>query len=510
MYGKANNHRKGENMKDYLLEAKDISKSFFGVPAIEKVELHVSKGEVHALSGENGAGKSTLKKIIIGAQPYDKGEMIFKGQPYKPHRPADAIEKGISMIHQEISLAPNMPVYENIWLGRESMQGIFVNSGEMVKKTQELLNDLGLDINANTKVEKLSIAQQQMVEIARAVSYDSDLIIMDEPTSALTERETKKLFSIIRMIKERGVSVIIITHRLEELFEISDVVTVFRDGGYVGMYPIEEITQDQLVSLMVGREVSNLFPKTEAEIKDVILKVENYTKAGVFEDVSFEVRRGEILGVAGLMGAGRSEVMEAVFSGEKVDKGTIYLNGEKVHFKSPQDAIKNGMAMVTEDRKLTGLALCRSSGENISISNLGKYTAGGFIKKSSENKYILDMIEALSIRLTGPGQIVKSLSGGNQQKIIIARWLLTDPKILILDEPTRGIDVGAKSEIHRLISELAGKGVAIIMISSEQPEIIGMSDRIIVMHEGRIRGEIMRKDATQELIMKYATNTSEE
>ena len=496
-------------MLESLLEAKAISKSFFGVPAIKDVELYVKKGEVHALIGENGAGKSTLMKIIIGAQPYDSGNMIFKGESYKPSAPIDAIKKGISMIHQEISLAPNMSVIENIWLGREEVKGGFVDFSLMKKKTENLLNELGLDIDPGIKVENLSVAKQQMVEIARAVSYNSDLIIMDEPTSALTERETRKLFEIIRMLKSKGVSTIIITHRMEELFEISDTVTVFRDGRYVGMYPIEEITQEKLVSLMVGRKVTNLFPKETAEIKETILKVENYSKKGVFENVSFEVRKGEILGVAGLMGAGRSEVMEAIFSGEKVDSGQLYIDGKKVDFRSPRDAIKNGMAMVTEDRKLTGLALGRSSGENISICNLDKYSHSGFINKIKEKEDIKKMISALSIRLSDPNQLVKSLSGGNQQKVIIAKWLLTEPRILILDEPTRGIDVGAKAEIHRLISELACKGVAIIMISSELPEVIGMSDRIMVMHEGKVKGEIMREDATQELIMKYATNTME-
>ena len=496
-------------MNEYLLEAEGISKSFFGAPALEDVELHVKKGEVHALIGENGAGKSTLMKIVIGAQPYDKGRMVYKNKPFKPLKPADAIKKGISMIHQEISLAPNMSVTENIWLGHEEMSGVFVNFDAMRKKTRSLLDELGLEINPDKKVEDLSVAQQQMVEIARAVSYNSDLIIMDEPTSALTERETAKLFEIIRMLKARDVSIIIITHRMEELFEISDVVTVFRDGRYIGMYPINEITQDQLVSMMVGRAVTNLFPKEEAEITDVAIRAEHFTKKGVFEDVSFEVRKGEILGIAGLMGAGRSEVMQAIFSGEKVDSGTLYINGEKVHFKSPHDAIKHGMAMVTEDRKLTGLALCRSSGENVSICNLRRYSKAGFINKSKEKSDIEKMIKMLSIKLSGPNQIVKSLSGGNQQKVVIGKWLLTEPKILILDEPTRGIDVGAKAEIHRLISQLAGQGVAVIMISSEQPEIIGMSDRIIVMHEGKIRGEIKREEATQELIMKYATNTAE-
>ena len=497
-------------MNEYLLEAKNISKSFFGAVALEDVEHHVKKGEVHALIGENGAGKSTLMKIVIGAQPYDTGEMVFKGQPFKPTKPADAIKKGISMIHQEISLAPNMSVAENIWLGREKSKAGFVDFNVIKKETKDLLDELGLEIEPTRKIWDLSVAQQQMVEIARAVSYDSDLIIMDEPTSALTERETAKLFEIIRMLKAKGVSIIIITHRMEELFEISDVVTVFRDGKYIGMYPVSEIDQDKLVSLMVGREVSNLFPKENAEITDVALRVENFTKKGTFEDITFEVRKGEILGVAGLMGAGRSEVMQAIFSGDRVDSGTLYINGKKIRFKNPQDAIRNGMAMVTEDRKLTGLALCRSSGENISVCNLNNYSKCGFINRISEKNDIDVMINRLMIKLSSAGQIVKSLSGGNQQKVVIAKWLLTKPKILILDEPTRGIDVGAKAEIHRLISELAGKGVAVIMISSEQPEIIGMSDRIIVMHEGKITGEINRNDATQELIMKYATNTAEE
>ncbi len=371
---------------------------------------------------------------------------------------------------------------------------------------RKLLEELKLDIDITKKVSSLSVAQKQMIEIARAISYNADLIIMDEPTSALTESETDKLFEIIRILKTKEVSVIIISHKLDELFEISDTVTVLRDGNFVGSYMIEDMTEQKLISLMVGRELTSLYPKEKSDIGDVVFKAEHITKKGLFEDVSFEIRSGEILGVSGLMGAGRSEIMLALFSGDKLDSGKIYMDGAEIVIHSPEDAIKNGLAMVPEDRKLMGLALCRSSKENMSITDLKFHSKSFFVNKFKEKEKIESMIQRISIKLSSPEQVVKSLSGGNQQKVVLSRWLLCNPKVLILDEPTRGIDVGSKSEIHRLISELACNGMAVIMISSEMPEILGMSDRIIVVRGGKINGEISRVNATQEKIMHMATS----
>lgn len=495
-------------MKDSILEIQDVSKSFSGVYALKGVRLTVKKGEVHALIGENGAGKSTLMKIILGMHQPNEGSMLFKGETYAPKNPMDALQAGVSMIHQEISLADNMTVAENIWVGREPTKGGFVDYAEMNRKAKALLSELNLDISPSCKVKKLKVAQQQMVEIARAISYDSDLIIMDEPTSALTEDEVKTLFSIIRNLKKKQVTVIIIMHKLNELFEISDSVTVLRDGEYVGCYPIEEMTEKKLVSLMVGRELNEMFPKQAASIGGELLSVKHLTLKGVFEDVSFTVRKGEILGVAGLMGAGRSEIMLSLFGAVPPDSGEIFIDGKKAVIRSPRDAIRNGIAMVTEDRKLTGLSLCRSCKENMSIAHLKKISPHLFLNEKKERREIDRMIQALSIKLASVRQAVSSLSGGNQQKIVLARWLLTEPRILILDEPTRGIDVGAKAEIHRLISELTGTGMAVIMISSELPEILGMSDRILVVHNGRVSGELTREEASQERIMEFATNTA--
>lgn len=495
-------------MKDSILEIQDVSKSFSGVYALKGVRLTVKKGEVHALIGENGAGKSTLMKIILGMHQPNEGSMLFKGETYAPKNPMDALQAGVSMIHQEISLADNMTVAENIWVGREPTKGGFVDYAEMNRRAKALLSELNLDISPSCKVKKLKVAQQQMVEIARAISYDSDLIIMDEPTSALTEDEVKTLFSIIRNLKKKQVTVIIITHKLNELFEISDSVTVLRDGEYVGCYPIEEMTEKKLVSLMVGRELNEMFPKQAASIGGELLSVKHLTLKGVFEDVSFTVRKGEILGVAGLMGAGRSEIMLSLFGAVPPDSGEIFIDGKKAVIRSPRDAIRNGIAMVTEDRKLTGLSLCRSCKENMSIAHLKKISPHLFLNEKKERREIDRMIQALSIKLASVRQAVSSLSGGNQQKIVLARWLLTEPRILILDEPTRGIDVGAKAEIHRLISELTGTGMAVIMISSELPEILGMSDRILVVHNGRVSGELTREEASQERIMEFATNTA--
>ncbi|WP_341472335.1 sugar ABC transporter ATP-binding protein [Fonticella tunisiensis] len=489
---------------------KNISKTFPGVRALNNVQLKVKKGTVHALMGENGAGKSTLMKILIGMYRPDGGTIKFKGKEVKFKSTHDALQAGISMIHQELSPVPYMTIAENIFLGRESLykKTFWVNDREMERKTEELLKQLEISLNPKMKMKELSTAYTQMVEIAKAISYNSELIIMDEPTSAITEREVEHLFKIIEWLKKKGVSIIYISHKMDEIFKIADEITVFRDGSYVDTCSVKNITKEKLIEMMVGREITQLFPKEEAEIGKVLLEIKNFTRAGKFYDINLKVRKGEILGLAGLMGSGRSEIMESLFGVVKADKGEIYIKGKQVHINSPADAIKHKLAFLTEDRKISGLFLPLSVKDNMYISSINNYIEKLFINSKKVNKDCEEEVKLLNIKTPGLDQIVNNLSGGNQQKVLIARWLLTDPDILILDEPTRGIDVGAKAEIHRLMSKLAKQGKAIIMISSELPEILGMSDRIVVMHEGKITGELTRKEATQEKIMSYATGAA--
>lgn len=493
--------------EEYILEMINIHKSFPGVKALEGVSLRVKKGTIHALMGENGAGKSTLMKILNGIYQADEGIIKFKGKNMKITSTHDAIKAGISMIHQELSPIPHMTISENIFLGREPSIGKtgFVKQKEMDENTMKLLKELDINLNPKTKMRDLSIANTQMVEIAKAISYDAELIIMDEPTSAISDKEIEHLFKIMLSLKNKGVSIIYISHKLDEIFKIADVVTVLRDGKYIGTEPIETVTKDELVKMMVGRELTKMFPKEEAKIEDVILEVRNLTKKRKFKDINIKIRKGEILGISGLMGAGRTEVVESIFGIDPPDEGEIYINGEKVNINSPMDAVKNKMALITEDRKLSGLFLPLSVEDNMISACVDRFKKGLFIDHKEVHNVCEEKKELLRIKTPNLGQIVKFLSGGNQQKVLIARWLLTFPDILILDEPTRGIDVGAKAEIHRLMSKLAQEGKAIIMISSELPEILGMSDRIIVMHEGRITGEFLREEASQDKIMMYAT-----
>jgi inositol transport system ATP-binding protein len=495
--------------KEYILKMENITKAFPGVVALNNVVLKVRKGTVHALMGENGAGKSTLMKILIGIYTPDSGTITYKDEKVTIASTNIALNMGISMIHQELSPIPYMTVAENIFLGREPVNRYgLINKKKMVENTKALFAKLELHINPNSLMKELSIANTQMVEIAKAISYDSSLIIMDEPTSAITEKEVDHLFKIIRSLKEDGVSIIYITHKMDEVFKISDDITVFRDGCHIQTIPAAETNKEGLISMMVGRELSNIFPKEDAEIGDVILSVRNITRKGKFQNVSFDLHRGEILGFAGLMGAGRTEVMECIFGIEKYEEGEIYINNNKVDIKTPQDSIKQGMALLTEDRKLTGILSVLSVKDNMVLASIDKYRKGIFLNKKEINFICEKEKDKLEIKTPSIEQIIKLLSGGNQQKVLISRWLLTSPEILILDEPTRGIDVGAKAEIHRLMSKLAQEGKAIMMISSELPEVLGMSDRVIVMHEGRISGEFLRGDVDQAKIMQCATGTS--
>jgi inositol transport system ATP-binding protein len=493
-------------MTAFALEAEGISKFFPGVKALDNVSLRIKPGSVHALMGENGAGKSTLMKCLIGMYRPDKGTIRIKGEPVQFQDTMDALRSGISMIHQELNLVPYMTVAENIWLGREPMKYGFVDHGKLNQQTQELLNKLNIRLKADRLVGELSIASQQMVDIAKAVSWNSDIVIMDEPTSALTETEVAHLFTIIRDLRAQGKAIIYISHKMDEIFAITDEISIFRDGTWVGSNSTTAFTRQSLITQMVGRELTQLFPKFNSAIGEEVLTVRNLTCKDRFTDVSFSVRKGEILGVAGLVGAGRSEVMESLFGMESFDSGEVLIDGVPVKIDSPSTAIEKGMAFLTEDRKKSGLFLVLSVLENMSIVNMPDYIGkSGFVSHMKMAQDCMEQIRKLNIKTPTMDQIINNLSGGNQQKVLIARWLLAQPKILILDEPTRGIDVGAKAEIYRLISELANRGVAIIMVSSELPEILGMSDRVMVMHGGRITGILDKEEADQETILSLAS-----
>ncbi len=491
---------------DAILVMEHISKAFPGVQALNDVQLTVRRGTVHALMGENGAGKSTLMKILIGMYIPDSGTINFAGKNVQIPDTETALKLGISMIHQELSPVPYMTVAENIFLGREPLGRMgFIDKRKMIADTKALLDRLEINIDPMTVMKTLSVANTQMVEIAKAISYDASLIIMDEPTSAITEREVAHLFRMISTLKRKGVAIVYITHKMDEVFQIADDVTVFRDGKHISTLPAAQTDKNLLISMMVGRELTNIFPKTDAPIGEIILSVRNLTRKGIVHDVNFDLRRGEILGLAGLMGAGRTEVIEGIFGIKEIDSGEITIKGKRVTIKSPADAIKNGLALLTEDRKLTGIMGVLPVRDNMTIASLSSFVVNGLLNKRVIEDTCNREKGRLEIKTPTMDQTIRLLSGGNQQKVLVSRWLLTVPDILILDEPTRGIDVGAKSEIHRLMCQLANEGNAIIMISSELPEVLGMSDRVLVMHNGRIGGEFQRKDATQENIMRAAT-----
>ena len=490
----------------YLLEIANARKEFPGVVALDDVSLKLQRGTVHALMGENGAGKSTLMKIIAGIYTPDSGTVVLRGQPIRLKSPLDALENGIAMIHQELNLMPSMTVAENIWIRREPLNRLgLVDHRQLNRQTEELFARLNIDIDPEVLISTLSVASRQMVEIAKAVSYESDVLIMDEPTSALTETEVSHLFRIIRDLREKGKGIVYITHKMSELFEIADEVSVFRDGRYIGTHASSDVTRDEIIRMMVGREITQMFPKEEVPIGDVVLSVKNLTLNGVFSDISFDVRAGEILGIAGLVGSGRSNVAETLFGVTPASSGTITLFGKQLAVTNPQVAISHGMAFLTEDRKDTGCFLSLDIQENMQMAVLkGDNLRSGFVRQSALDRACEEMSAKLRVKTPNLSERIENLSGGNQQKVLIGRWLLTNPKVLILDEPTRGIDVGAKAEIHRLVTQLARQGVAVIMISSELPEVLGMSDRIMVMHHGRATGFLDRAEADQVKIMDLA------
>lgn len=482
------------NNRDIILSCRHISKAFGGTQALDDVQFDIARGEVHALLGENGAGKSTLMKIIIGLFKADKGSITFDGEPYLAKDPADAIRKGISMIHQELNPEYHLTIAENIFLKREDVRGkVFLDKKSTNLKAQQILDELGVKLNAKRMIEGLTLAQCQMIEIIKAVSFDAKLIIMDEPTSSLDSEETEALFNMIRRLKSQGVSIVYISHRMDEIFQICDRVTVLRDGRYVGSEEIGNVDREKLISMMVGRTVKNIFPKTECAIGETVLKVENLTGKG-FSDISFEVRAGEIVGISGLVGSGRSETMRALIGLDPLTSGKVYLSGKEVRIRSVRHALRLGICMVNEDRKNFGLVLHRSIRENISLPNLRERHRKGLINKRREVRETAEAAQTLTVKAASLELDAYSLSGGNQQKVVLAKWLMSKPKVLILDEPTRGVDVGAKSEIHSLMGRFASEGMAIVMISSELPEIMGISDRILIYREGRLNGEVMRQD----------------
>ncbi|TFB12943.1 sugar ABC transporter ATP-binding protein [Filobacillus milosensis] len=489
-----------------LIEMKGISKSFVGNKVLDNVNFEVRAGEVHALLGENGAGKSTLMKILTGIYQRDEGEVLVKGEPVHFQSANDSEKKGIAVIHQELNIIPYLTVMENMFLGREIKYGKtgFINKKRMVQKTKEYLDQLGVEINPLAKAKELSVGQQQMVEIAKALSLNAEVIVMDEPTAALTDREIERLFNVVEKLREQGVGIVYISHRMEEIFKICDRISVLRDGEYIGTREVENVEYDEIISMLVGRELGTLFPERDTKVGQVRLKVENLS-SDMFNDISFEVKEGEILGVAGLMGAGRSEIMQALFGYRDLENGKIYIDGQETKIKKPLDAIKAGIGFVTEDRKEEGLVLTMSVRENFTLTNLKDVSNQSIISGQKESQFVNSMISRFNVKTSGMEQEVKSLSGGNQQKIVIGKWLGINPKILILDEPTRGVDVGAKKEIYQIMNELTEQGVSIIMISSELPEVLGMSDRIMVIHEGQIGAELNRDEADQEKIMFAAT-----
>jgi len=485
-----------------ILEMKKINKQFFGVKALDNVDFSVKKGEVHILIGENGAGKSTLMKILSGAYHMDSGTIKFDGEELHISNPHYAQHKGISIIYQEFNLIPEMSIAENIFLGREPKKKTgLVDWKKMRNETKEILDKLEVDVDPKTIVKTLSVAQQQFVEIAKALSFGAKLIIMDEPSATLTPKELERLFLVIKELKEHNVSIIYISHHLDEVFQIGDNLTVLRDGKLVDSLPVSSTNKNEIIKMMVGRELKNTYPQRTSKPGKPLLKIENLSKKSVLNNIDFTLHEGEILGVAGLVGSGRTEMVRAIYGADSKDSGEVSLKGENLRIHSPRDSIKNKIGLLPEDRKRQGIVLGMSVKSNVSLASLEKVIRGILINKKIEQKKVGEYFDSLKIKAPSQEVMVQSLSGGNQQKVVLAKWLFTDCDIFIFDEPTRGIDVGAKYEIYQLMNELTNQGKGIIMISSEMPEIIGMSDNVIVMHNGEITGRFQREELTQEKIM---------
>ncbi len=494
-------------MGEVILTMKEIDKSFSGVQALDRVNFELKKGEVHALMGENGAGKSTLMKVLTGIYKKDNGTITYEGQEIEFHNTREAQEAGIVIVHQELNMLGHLTVAQNIFINREFKKGIAIDDKKMNAETKKLFDKLNIDIDPTATMSGLTVGKQQMCEIAKAISHDAKVIVFDEPSAALTEAEIEELFKIIRDLRERQLGIIYISHRMDEIKVITDRVTVMRDGCYVGTLITNDCTKDDIINMMVGRVIYEE-PKTKSMVKPdapIVLKVENLNAGKMVRDVSFELRKGEILGLSGLMGAGRTETARAIFGADRKESGDIYVNGKKVEINSPEDAVKNGIGYLSEDRKRYGIVVQKTVTENTTMATLEKYVKGLFINKKSEREITQKHIDYLATKTPSVDQLVVNLSGGNQQKVVIAKWLVRNCDILIFDEPTRGIDVGAKNEIYKLMNKLAEEGKSIIMISSEMTEILRMSDRIIVMCEGKKTGEINIEDVSQEAIMNMAT-----
>jgi inositol transport system ATP-binding protein len=493
-----------------IVEMKHIDMRFQGVHALDDVSLTLRRGEVHAVVGENGAGKSTLMKVLVGLYAPNGGDIHLDGKLVRFHSVGDAQAAGICMIFQEFNQVKHMTVMENIYLGREPRKPLgSIDYPKMLRDSKNVLEAMGVDIEPMAFVRDLTVAKQQLVEIVKAVSRDAQILIMDEPTSALSDTEVQHLLRTVSSLKAEGKSIVFISHKMEEIFGVCDRVTILRDGKHIHSDMVRNISERELIRLMVDRDITAMFPKEEAQIGEVVLEVKGLRRKGEFEDISFSLRRGEILGLSGLMGAGRTEIVEALMGARRLDGGEIFLNGKKIVNRIPGDAIGKGIIMVPEDRKRNGLALKLSVRDNILMSSLGKCVKGGYIRKKLEDKYSGEYIGKLDIKAGSGNQVCANLSGGNQQKVVIARVLNADPDVIILDEPTRGIDVKTKADIHRLMSRLAVQGKAVLMISSELAEILGMSDRIIVLHEGRITGTLERSEANSTRIMQYAVGKKE-
>lgn len=492
--------------QEYILDVRGLSKTFSGIKALDNVQLAVRRGEVHALMGENGAGKSTFMKILIGLLKPDSGDIFFEGAPLQVKNVHDSLQKGISMIHQEILMVPELTVAQNIFLGRETTRFMpgWLDDQTIYRKANEILTQMGVSLDVRTPMKYLSVAEMQMVEIAKAISNDAKVIIMDEPTSAISDKEVATLFSIINDLTKKGVAIIYISHKMDEIFTIADTITVLRDGRYIATKSATELDTNRLISLMVGREIDSLFPDAVELGGQEALSVKNLGRKGSFSGISFTVKAGEILGMAGLMGAGRTEIARAIFGLDRFDEGEIAVNGNLVSIACPQDAMQHGIGYVSEDRKALGFIPNMTVKENITLGNLSNYTQGLFIQQKQEAKIASEVAENLRIKTHTLDQKVANLSGGNQQKVVIGKVLLASPRIIILDEPTRGIDIGAKSEIYKLIRQLTASGIAVIMISSELPELVGMSDRILVLSEGKQTTILSKQEATQETIMAHA------
>jgi ribose transport system ATP-binding protein len=488
------------------IEMRGIDKSFGSNQVLKQAGFTLESGEVHALMGENGAGKSTLMKILTGVYTKDAGTVLVDGKEVNYKNPQEAEKAGIVFIYQELNVMFDLTVEENLFMGKE-IHGKFgiCDKKAMQKKAQEALNILGVNISPKTVMAELSVGQQQMVEICKALMADAKVIIMDEPTAALTQSETVALFKVIESLRKKGVSMVYISHRMEEIFELCDRITVLRDGSYIGVKNIPETNMNEIVKMMIGREIGERYPSRNVKIGKEVLKVKELTRKGTFHDVNFSVRAGEVLGVSGLMGAGRTEIMQAIFGNLSYESGTIEMDGKEVKISNPRQAMEHGIGFITEDRKTEGLMLDKSIRENISLCNLRRISKSSVISREAEKNMVAEAIKDLRIKCFGSYHECNNLSGGNQQKVVLAKWILTNPKILILDEPTRGVDIGAKKEIYSIINKLAAQGVAIIMVSSELPEVLGMSDNIMVVREGEVRGIISYEEANQERVMTLAT-----